>query len=77
MKNKFCLDSFIRTTTGRTSTETLYNKDCQVEFGESLQTNLTISEDVVPSLHYFDNIGVKLLPPSVVYYFETDELHYL
>ena len=68
----------IRTSTAGTSTETLYNQDCQVQLGESLLTNLTISEeDVVPSFDYFDNTGVKLLPPSVVHYFETDELRYL
>jgi len=68
----------IRTSTGGTSTETLYNQDRQVQLGESLQANLTISEeDVVPSFDHFDNTGVKLLPPSVVHYFETDKLHYL
>jgi len=64
----------IKSNTGGTSTETLYNQECQ--FG--LQTNLSISEgNVVPSLDYLNNIGVKLLPPSVLHLFDSDDLRYL
>ena len=32
---------------------------------------------LVPSLDYLDNINVKLLPPSVLNFFEADELQYV
>jgi len=68
----------IRTGSGGTSCETLYNQQSRLQLGGRLQTILSLSEvDVNPSIDYFDNNAVKLLPPSVVHYFDSDELRYL
>ena len=69
---------FFRSRTGGTSADTLYNQGCQYAGLQRLQTYLSISEEnVVPSLEYLDNIGVKLLAPSVLHVFDADELQYL